>query len=343
MEPFISLRRWRYVVASLALLSASAVGAQTFHVATFATGSAVNATQPDSISVTNSSLWVSYTNGAVSTGGSGESTVVRYKLKSGKVRNTYSIAGSVDGLKVDPSTGQVWALQNQDGNSTLTLIDPEDGTVSQAIPYAVQSATRGYDDVAFRLDEVFLSYTNPAASSDPTIVLVREDSNPITWEPILQMGALGTNLATGQASQPTSQNDPDSLKLTPRGDLMLTSGDDGQLIFVSQPGTARQAVSFLSLLDQGKKPVSGLDDAVFVTSHKGTFFLADTGNNRILKIDAADLHVGSLYASVGSLNALVAVDLKTGVVTPVVSNLKGPHGLQFVPRTEHDEEDCQDD
>jgi hypothetical protein len=61
------------------------------------------------------------------------------------------------------------------------------------------------------------------------------------------------------------------------------------------------------------------------------------------QIDATDLHVGSLYASVGSLNALVAVDLKTGVVTPVVSNLKGPHGLQFVPRTEHDDEDSQDD
>jgi hypothetical protein len=318
MQPlFLLPAGWRKAVALLALISTSTAGAQSFHITTFATGSAVSATQPDSINVTNHFVWVSYGNGAVSTGGTGASTVVRYKRNSGKVLNTYSLAGSVDGLKVDPTNGQVWALQNQDGNSTLTLIDPEDGTVSKPIPYAVASATRGYDDVAFRLDEVFLSYTNPASATDPTIVRVQEESNPIAWTPVLQMGALGTNLATGQTNQPTSQNDPDSLKLTPRGDLMLTSGDDGQLIFVSQPGTPRQAVSFLSLLDPTNKPVSGLDDAVFVTSRKGTFFLADTGNNRILKIDAAQLHVGSLYASVGSLNALVRVDLNTGVVTPV--------------------------
>jgi DNA-binding beta-propeller fold protein YncE len=343
MKPFLSLPAWRTLIASLALLSASTVGAQTFHVTTFATGTDVSSTQPDSISVTNKFLWASYTNGAVSTGGTGSSTVVQYKLKSGKVLSTYSFAGSVDGLKFDPATGQVWALQNQDGNSTLTLIDPEDGTVSQPIPYAVTSPARGIDDVAFRLDEVFLSYTNPVNATDPTIVVVQEDTNPIAWQPILQKGALGTNLATGQSNQPTSQNDPDSLKLTPRGDLMLSSGDDGQLIFVSQPGTAHQTVSFLSLLDQAKNPVKGLDDAVFVTARKGTFFLADTGNNRILKIDAAKLHIGSLYASVGSLNALVAVDLKTGVVTPVISNLNAPHGLQFVPRIEHDDEDCRDE
>ncbi len=80
----------------------------------------------------------------------------------------------------------------------------------------------------------------------------------------------------------------------------------------------------------------------FATAHKGVFFLADTGNNRVLKIDADGLSVGSLYASVSSLSALVTVDRKTGIVTPLVGNLKAPHGLQFVARTEEDE-DSQDD
>ena len=333
----------RSVIASLALLSASTVGAQTFQVATFATGTSVNATGPDSVAVTKNSLWVSYTNGADSTGLSGSSTIVQYKLKNGTVRHTYSIAGSVDGLKIDPATGIVWALQNQDGNSTITLIDPEDNTVSKPIPYAVKSATRGSDDVAFRMDHVFLSYTNPVNPTDPTILLVHNGSNPVTVTPILLMGATGTDLATGLSNQPTSQSDPDSLRLTPYGDLMLSSGANAQLIFVSQPGTSSQSVSFLNLLDQAKKPVADLDDATFATAHKGTFYLADTGNNRILKIDAPTLRVGSLYASVSSLNALVKVDLDTGVVTPIVSDLQGPHGLLFVGRTEKDEEDCQDE
>ena len=342
MNQFLSKPVLCRVVASIGLLSAATVGAQTVQVSTFATGTGVNATAPDSIAVTKNSLWVSYANGADSHGLGGSSTVVQYKLKNAKVRSTYSIPGSVDGLKIDPSTGNVWALQNQDGNSTLTVIDPEEHSVSKPIPYAVKSATRGVDDVAFLLDRAFLSYTNPVAPNDPTILLVQNGSQPVAVTPILLMGATGTDLATGLPTQPTSQSDPDSLRLTPYGDLMLSSGGNAQLIFVSHPGMATQSVSFLNLLDQAKHPVADLDDAAFATAQKGTFFLADTGHNRILKINAAKLPVGSLYASVSSLNALVAVDLKTGVVTPVVGNLQGPHGLQFVAHTEQDE-DCQDE
>jgi hypothetical protein len=340
MNQLLSKPGLRSAIASIALLSASTVGAQAVHVSTFASGTDVSATAPDSIAVTKSSLWVSYTNGADSHGLGGSSTVVQYKLKNGKVRSTYSIPGSVDGLRIDPSTGAVWALQNQDGNSTLTLIDPEGRTVSKPIPYAVKSGTRGVDDVVFRMDQTFLSYTNPVIPSDPTILLVQNDSNPIVTTPILLTGAKGTDLATGLANQPTAQSDPDSLKLTPYGDLMLSSGGNAQLIFVSQPGTVSQSVSFLTLLDHAKHPVADLDDAAFATARKGTFFLTDTGNNRVLKIDADKLTVGSLYASVSSLSALVAVDRKTGIVTPIVSNLKGPHGLLFVA---HEEDDSQDD
>jgi hypothetical protein len=344
MNQLLSNAGLRRVVALIALLSASAAGAQGVHVSTFASGSDVNATAPDSIAVSKKSLWVSYSNGAESHGLGGSSTVVQYKLKSGKVRSTYSIPGSVDGLKVDPSTGMVWALQNQDGNSTITLIDPDEHTVSKPMAYAVKSAARGVDDVAFRMDQTFLSYTNPVGPGDPTILLVQNGSNPIVTTPILLEGATGTDLATGLSNQPTSQGDPDSLRVTPYGDLMLTSGGNAQLIFVSHPGAASQSVSFLTLLDQAKQPVADLDDAAFVTAHKGTFFLADTGNNRVLTIDADDLTVGSLYASVSSLSALVKVDRKTGIVTPLVAHLKGPHGLQFVARTEKDEdsqEECE--
>jgi hypothetical protein len=61
--------------------------------------------------------------------------------------------------------------------------------------------------------------------------------------------------------------------------------------------------------------VSGLDDAVFVTAEKGTFYLTDTGNNRVLTIQAEDLQHGSLYECVGSLNEFARVDLKTGLLT----------------------------
>lgn len=328
---------FRLAALSIVLLGVSTAGAQSIkHVTTFATGTAVKATQPDSIALGHNSLWVSYANGVDSTGAGGGSTVVQYRF-NGTVRHTYSIPGSVDGLKVDPRTGLVWAMQNQDGNSTLTLINPKEKTTSAPIPYAVPSTTQGYDDVVFRFDRIFLSYTNPASPSDPTIQLLKNGSNPLAVIPILTAGASGTNLATGTI-QPTTDNDPDSLKLTPNGDLMLSSGADGQLIFVSNPGFPDQSVSFLSLLDPSGAPVSGLDDAVFATAERGTFYLTDTGNNRVLKIEAEDLREGSLFASVGSLNAFASVDFKTGKVTSLIPGLNGPHGILFLPNGDDDDD-----
>lgn len=102
-------------VVAFTLSSTSIVGAANVRsVTVFAEGAAVNARAPDSIALTNDSIWVSYANGADSTGLSGSSTVVEYTF-SGQIRRTFSIAGSVDGLKVDPQTGLVWAMQNQDG------------------------------------------------------------------------------------------------------------------------------------------------------------------------------------------------------------------------------------
>ena len=305
--------------------------AQTFHpYSIFATGSAVSATGPDSITVGNGSVWVSYTNGADSTGASGSSTIVQYSL-AGTVRHMYSIAGSVDGLKIEPQTGLVWALQNQDGNSALTLIHPLQGTTS-SLQYAVTSQLNGYDDVAFDGGKIFLSYTNPTLPSDPTIQLLENRSSPLIVTPVLTMGATGVNLATGQSNQATTQNDPDSLKTIPGGGLVLTSGDDGQLIFVSRPGTPNQSVSFLTLLDPSTgKHVAGLDDAVFVTAGAGTFYLSDTNNNRVLTIPAEDLKPATLYACIGSLNEFAKVDLATGFVTAIVPNLNAPHGLVFIP------------
>ena len=56
--------------------------------------------------------------------------------KAGKIEYSYSLPGSVDGLKLNPVTGELWALQNQDGNPTLTLIDPKTHAVSAPLSFA---------------------------------------------------------------------------------------------------------------------------------------------------------------------------------------------------------------
>lgn len=185
----------------------------------------------------------------------------------------------MDVLKIEPNTGLVWALQNQDGNPKLTLIDPKTGiTPESPLHYKVTSSTRGYDDVVFRDRQIFLSYTKPASPTDATIQRLENRKSPLIVSPVLTMGATGTNLVTGAKDQPTSQNDPDSLKLTPGGQLMLTSGDDGQLIFVLNPQSEHPKVAFVSLTDSSHAAVSGLADALFATSNAGTIYLTETGS-----------------------------------------------------------------
>jgi hypothetical protein len=290
-----------------------------------------NSSAPDSITLANGDVWVAYTNNSGSTGG-GHSTIVAYD-RNGRIDHTYRIAGSVDGLKVDRLTGQIWALQNQDGNSRLTLINPENHTLSGPFTYKVPSSTRGYDDVAFDHGKVFMSYTNPADNGDPTLVQVLNGNDPdgeLQTRPILAFGATGVNLETGK-TEVIPQSDPDSLKVAPNGDLLFTSSSDDVIIDVQNPGTSRQAVAFTKV-----PGVTGnLDDVIRVDATAGTFYLSDTADNRVLSVHMTGLNPNDYYASIG--NAFGQVDPLTGQFTPLITAADAPgfmfgsaHGASFV-------------
>jgi hypothetical protein len=293
------------------------------------------ATAPDSITAGNGSIWVEYGNGASSSatpGSDGSSTIVQYS-NLGAAENTYTISGSVDGLKFDPSTGDIWALQNQDGNSMLTLVDPATGQVSSELSYGSgyvygSASSRGFDDVAFDHGKVFLSESNPANTGDPVIVQLLNGNAPfgtLETQSILRSGDTGTNLVTGETNQTLPVSDPDSLKTLPDGSLLLTSGSANAFIFLHDPGKPDQSASFVMLPSGGGSP----DDAIMPTASSGTFYVSAGTDNRILEVKATDLNVHDLYASVG--NALDQIDPKTGTVTQLAAGISSAHGLQFVP------------
>src|SRR5579863_4545451 len=128
---------------SLTALVSLQAAATITNTTVFASGTAVNATGPDSIAVTQSSIWIAYTNGADSTGKSGSSVVAQYDF-TGKILQQLTFPGYVDGLRYDDERGLIWVLQNQDGNSVLTLMDSKGKQTT--LPYAVKSSMRGYDD-----------------------------------------------------------------------------------------------------------------------------------------------------------------------------------------------------
>jgi hypothetical protein len=140
------------VAALGALLAGPASAAPTVSVFAAASGvvdpSGSTVSAPDSISFFNGSFWVVYTNGASKTCGGGDSTIVQYDT-DGNVLQTFSVPNYVDGLRGNPADGKIWALQCEDGNSTLTIIDPVAHALSAAISYKVPSSSQGYDDAVF--------------------------------------------------------------------------------------------------------------------------------------------------------------------------------------------------
>ncbi len=290
------------------------------------------AKSPDSITSGNGSIWVEYGDSAKSDGSAGSSTIVQYDLL-GNTQNTYTLPGLADGLKVDPATGDVWALQNQDGNSTVTLIDPATNQVSVPLSYASPyiygaDSTRGYDDVAFVGQTVFLSYTNPENPGDPVIQQLTNGTAPfgaLQTTDVLRFGDTGTNLVTGETNQPLPLTDPDSLKSLPDGSLILTGEADRAFTIVSNPGTTQQSASFVALPAASSEP----DDAIMPTAASGTFYVSNQNDNNILAVKVDGLNTHDLYASAGS--AVDQIDPATGTVTPIITGLNAAHGLLFMP------------
>jgi hypothetical protein len=297
----------------------------------FGIGASVGATQPDSVTIGDGSVWIEYGNGADSTGASGSSTIVQYGL-NGAVQHAYTIPGLVDGLKFNPSTGVVWALQNNDGNATLSLINPTTHAVSGPLSYAVTSTTRGYDDVAFLGGKVYLSYTNPVNPTDPVLQILNNGNNPT--------GTLTTTTILTASQTGITTPDIDSLKSTPNGELVLTSEGDGPtsanpvgtFTLIANPGAANQTVTNVPVTDASGSPSEGMDDVLFPGVTQGTLFVTDTPTNKVYEVRLTGLDPNTPIISLGSFGEVATVNPVTGVVeTPLLTGLTAPHGLDFIP------------
>lgn len=307
----------------------AADAAPSYSASVFATAP-TGSSGPDSVTVAANSVWVGYDGTALSSDGSqpaGFSTVARYSM-AGVLQNTYQIAGDVDGLKFDPVSGMMWAAQNQDANSSITLINPVTNTL-MPVSYAVKSATQGVDDLVFTAHGTFLSTTNPSAATDPTLVKVVPGTSPVQVTTVATAGQTGTNIVTGATNYVPSVVDTDSLKVAPNGDLVQTTGNRDALLFVHHAGLATQSLRYLTLTAAGA-PVSKADDSLFITSASGKIFAAVSNTNQVMEIAYSGIPPGTLLASVGSLHEIGFVDQATGNVTPFVTGLSGIHGLDVV-------------
>jgi len=144
-----------------------------YTLATFSGVPPSGATKPDdlAISADGKNLWVGYGNSVATDGSGGPSNLVEYDISTGAVLQNISIPGHLDGLKISPFTGDIWATENEDGNPTLAIVDEDTGKFKIST-FSTTSITGGLDDLVFSANsgDVFIVASSQVDTTKPVIV-----------------------------------------------------------------------------------------------------------------------------------------------------------------------------
>ncbi len=345
-----SCRAAAYVIILPALLvsilpsnsAAQPVPVAPYTMTTFATGTDT-IFAPDSVTFSATNVFIGYGNGGAPDGSGGAmSNVIEYDMKGKMVKN-FPIVGHNDGLRYNPRENNLWALQNEDGNATLIIINLKNGDQTT---YTLGTGPHGggYDDIDFNNGSIYLSASAPTLMPDaaPAIVSLKLKGKTPELTGILNGNATGvTNVLTGEPDT-LNLTDPDSMIVDPLGELVMTSQGDGELIIVQYPGLSCQKAFVVPLSSEaGPGPAeTQLDDTVFTNQSAGELLVADKGLNAVYAI-TAPYFAAAAYSAVQVFVPATATlpsaafvgqtDLTTGVVTPILNNMGNPGGMAFIP------------
>jgi hypothetical protein len=343
------------VSATTALVAIAAIPAWTqpptpkaekgYSISVFTRGVQGHYTAPDSIAVSGDHVYIGYGDGNDPTGADGKSNMIVEYTRDGRKTFSFAVIGHNDGLKVNPDTHQIWAMQNEDANPNLVIFDPKTREQRQFTFATPPPSGGGYDDIVFRNGEAYFSASNPAHNPNaaPAIVKATFVGDVIEVSPVLEGNATATNVVTG-AQVKLNLQDPDSMTLTPTKDILLDSQGDSELILVRKPGK-NQSVMQIPLTSPFGTPQ--IDDTLFIPSEDGFMLVSDTPANTVYMIRKTEFIPGTSYsAGVGAPNSSGAtpgfvgrLDLDFGQLTPIVTGLNSPHGMAFVKTSNDDDDD----
>jgi hypothetical protein len=308
----------------------------------------VQDTGPDSIAVDKSGehVFVGYNNGVAKDGSDGKTSTIVEFSDSGKELHYWQVPGHNDGLKIDPETGKVWALQNEDGNPNLVVINPR---TTAAIAYTFATPDNGgtgtpggYDDIAFLHGKVYLTESNPdpTSTTGSAVVEVKLPPDPavtnqvIIVRQVLPLITTATNPVTGQTEN-LILTDPDSMT-THGNSLVFTSQADNEVLTIHNPGP-HQYVTVAHVHDASSNSFE-VDDTLFTPSGEGAILVVDNSGT-IYEITGSAVKKGLILSSADGTTpgndavnkTLGTFDPKTGLFTPVITGFDGqPKGLAFL-------------
>lgn len=322
-----------------------------FHATVFATGGKL--TGPDDITELDGRIFVAYQNGVGPNGepsptGNTHSTVVEYTPR-GERLGSWNLTGKIDGLGAAPEHHRVIATLNEDGNSSLSTITLRDDDKALVKHYTYNTSPLahggGTDSVIVRHGVIYLSASNPSPDangttfSHPALYIADLDGSTAVLKTVLNDNATAVNALTGKP-ETLNLSDPDSSALVPhcaarfRGDVLLDSQGDGELIFLRHPDTRHQSATVLHLSTQ-------VDNTAFAAGPRGTLLVADNKLDQVIAV-TGPFSPSQTFQSVANDSTVIpgnlaTLNLHTGKVTAFGSGFANPHGLLFLAEGGHNE------
>lgn len=315
----------------------------------FATGGS-SLSKPDDITAMNGSIFVAWQNGVGAMGepagnGNTQSTVVQYSL-AGQVVKQWSLTGRVDGMAADAPRDRIIATVNEDGNSSLFLIDLRGSNIVH-YTYSGLNHGGGTDAPHMYRGQLLITASSPSDSTHAAVYRAALSGSIATLTPVFFDDSTATDANPSGGDMTLALTDPDSNTVVPGSsprfghDFMLNSQGDGQLIFAHDAGSAGQQLSVLNLSpDSGTaNNTVSVDDTAWATADRGTLYATD-GTSTVYAV-SGHFAVGTALSSVTPGNAnnapanpgpnfLATLDLRTGRLTPVVGVTFQPKGLVFI-------------
>jgi hypothetical protein len=292
-------------------------------------------------------IWTAFQNGINpdgtpgSAGGPTQSTIAGFDPASGALVETIPVTGKVDGLTADAHLRRLIATVNEDSNSAFNLVDPASKSVTLYTysPSPAVAGNGGTDSIAVRDGLIYVAHSNPNDTTQATDYLVTLDDSTHTavLSPVFFDDSPANSVNT-RASVALALIDPDTNLAMPEdsprfaGDLATISQADGEIIFASHlSGTPR--LEILSTTDNVPGNVPPLDGMAVATADSGTLYVVDAAVNEIEAFDTTGWPAGTVFVGEANDNGnplIGTLDLKTGVVTPLVNTFNNPKGLLFV-------------
>ena len=318
-----------------------------YHVQLFTSASSnPKVSNPDSVVVDGSHVFIDYQNVTAKDGSDGKSsTVVEYNMRGDELKR-WDVSGHSDGMRMNPANHVLWTTSNEDGNPAFATIDPRAGVVTKyTFPPAPHGG--GYDDVYFLNGKAFIAASAPRLDASgnslgfPAVDLITLNSttHTISLTSVLNGNASATDAIS---KKPVTLNltDPDSLSTDGKGALVLVAQGDSELITIGDPGGASQSVSVLPVGTQ-------VDDTVYPLG-MGRLLVTDgaSGNTFWISKDTP-FAAGSTYTQSpndsGVTNFVGTVSPTTGFVTPLAVGFTKATGMIFVPNTVDGEDSSNSD